>query len=131
MNPFYLNIFSINYTWFLHLKKIDFVPHFSWFGGHQIIYWPTCSWKILILSCCATEVNPPGFAYSSIQASRQLYSLDSCTNYFHKLKVSIAKQLQSNLTSQQCHLLFLKQSFFFKKNGILTILLIFLTCKCA
>jgi hypothetical protein len=33
-----VDIFSINYTWFLHLKNIDFVPHFSWFGGDPIIY---------------------------------------------------------------------------------------------
>jgi len=65
-----------------------------------------------------------------IQKPGQLYSLYSCSNYFYKLRVNSAKQLQSTLTSQQCHVLFFVHSQILMKNEILTILLIVLTCKC-
>jgi hypothetical protein len=50
-------------------------------------------------SCCVTLARPPGFAYSLIQTLGQLYSFNSSVDYFHKLKVNIAK-LQSTLASQ-------------------------------
>jgi hypothetical protein len=86
---------------------------------------------MMFLSCCVTLACPLGFAYSSIHASSQLYSLNSYANYFHKLKVNIVKQLQSTLASQQCFVLSLEHSQILSRNGILIFFLAVLTYKCA
>jgi len=57
--------------------------------------------------------------------------LDSCVDYFHKLRVNTVKQLKLILASQQCPMLFLEHFQILSRNGIFIILLTILTCKFA
>ncbi len=57
--------------------------------------------------------------------------LDACVDYIHKQRVNTTKQLESILASQQCPMLFLEHSQILSRNGIHTILLMVVTCKCA
>ncbi len=47
---------SIHYTWFLHLENLNFVSHFSWFGGDLIICWFTLGLKTLFFPCCLLNI---------------------------------------------------------------------------